>query len=108
MVAVLVGVHGTAEYEHAPVRVERPRQRHSPGQAPLLEPVAARGDDVAEHSRPDLVAVDDCEDVHHDFADDTGTFSACKRRCSAFAFAAAWAMRPPFPSGLVALLLKKA
>ena len=50
MVVVLVGVHRAAEDEHRAVRVERTRQRRVPREAPLLQRVAARGDDVGEHA----------------------------------------------------------
>ena len=107
MVVVLVRVHRAAEHEHAPVRVERPRQRLAPGEAPLLEVVAARLDDVAEHAGPDALSVNDAENVHQPFGL-AGTFADCSSRCKTFALAAACAIRPPRPSGLVALLLKNA
>src|SRR5947199_3716639 len=107
VVFVLVGVHRTAEHEHGVVGVKRTRQRRFPRLAPLLEAVPTLGNDVAEDSGPHLFAVDDGQDIH--YAEElTGTFSAWSKRCSAFAFAAACAIRPPRPSGLVALLLKKA
>ena len=104
---VLIGVHRTAEDEHGAVRVEGTRQRRPPGETPLLELVPARANDVPEHAGAHALPVDDRQDVHQPGAL-TGTFSACSRRCSSFAFAAACAMRPPRPSGLVALLLKNA
>src|SRR5207247_2222164 len=107
MMIVLVGVHRAAEDEHRAVCVERTGQRLAPGKAPLLEPVAALADDVAEHARAHARAMDDCQHLHQ-LGALTGTFSACSNCCSCFAFAAACAMRPPLPSELVALLLKNA
>src|SRR6266850_3882844 len=107
MVLVLIGVHRTTEDEHRAIRVERTRQRRSPGKAPLFERVPARSNGVAEYARAHALSVDDREEVHQCGAL-TGTFSACSRCCSSFAFAAACAIRPPRPSGLVALLLKNA
>src|SRR5439155_5658468 len=107
MMIVLVGMHRAAEHEHRAVRVERTRQGLVPGEAPLLEPVAALADDVAEHTRANAPAMDDRQKIHQPAAL-TGTFAACSNCCSCFAFAAACAMRLPLPSGLVALLLKNA
>src|SRR4029079_6020137 len=103
----LVGVHRTAEHEHGAVGVEWAGKRRAPGKAPLFEAVATRANDVAEHAGADTLPVDDRQDVHQ-LGELTGTFSACSKRCSSFAFAAACAMRPPRPSWLVALLLKNA
>src|SRR4051794_29138210 len=103
----LVGVHRAAEHEHGVVGVERARRLGAPREAPFLEPVSPCLDGVAEDARTDLLAVDDCEDVHHRVAL-TGTLADWSSRCKVFAFAAACAIRPPCPSGLVELLLKNA
>jgi hypothetical protein len=63
MSLVLVGVHRTAEDEHCAVGIERLRQRGFPGEAPLVESVPAFPDDVAEDAGPDLLAVDDGQNV---------------------------------------------
>src|SRR5207302_7252997 len=107
VVPILVGVHRPAEDQNGAVAIERARQRRPPRQAPLLEPMTPRLDDVAEDAGPHTLSVNDREDVHQPRVV-TGTFAACSRRCSALAFAAACAIRPPCPSGLVALLLKNA
>ena len=64
MMFVLVCVHGASEDEHGAVRVERAGQRRAPGEAPLLEPVAALANDVAEDARAHLRAMDDGENFH--------------------------------------------
>src|ERR671930_585125 len=107
MVSFLVGVHRAAEDEDAAVGVEGTRQRLSPGEAPLLDRVAARLGRLGEDACPHGLAVYDRQQVHQPCAL-TGTFADCSKRWRAFAFAAACAMRPPRPSGLVALLLKNA
>jgi len=64
MVVVLVGMHRAAEDEHRAVVVDRPRRRRSPGEAPLLELVPARGDRLEEHACAHGLAVDEPEDLH--------------------------------------------
>jgi len=87
---LLIDVHRTSEDENRAVVLERPRRGRAPGNAPFLEPVAARLDRVAEDACAHLLVVDDGQDVHQLFAPAlTGTFAACSRRCSSLAFAAA-------------------
>ena len=64
MVVVLVRVHRAAEDHHRAVGVERPRDRRPPGEAPLVEPVAALERDLAERAGAAVVAVDHAEHVH--------------------------------------------
>src|SRR5215210_281172 len=108
MVRVLVGVHRATEREDRAVRLDRPRWIGPPREAPLVEAVATRFDDVREDACARLLAVDDRQNVHQPSPALTGTFADCSRRCSVFAFAAACAMRPPPPSELLELLLKNA
>ena len=61
---ILIGVHRTTEDEHGTVRIEWARQRRPPGKAPLLERMAARANDVAEHARAHALPMDDGQDVH--------------------------------------------
>jgi len=63
-VVVLVGVHRAAEDEHRAVRVKWARRRRVPRQAPLLELVPALLEHALERAGPDLLAVNDREDVH--------------------------------------------
>src|SRR5438132_9284308 len=114
MAVVLVGVHRAAEDEHGAVVVERPRERRVPGQAPLLQPVAGPGDDLAEDPGTNRVAVDHREHVHR--AEGTaspplaGMPAASSSRRSCAAFAVAWAIRrtAEVGSSTVELLLKNA
>ena len=64
MVLVVVGVHRASEDEHGAVVVQRPRRRRAPGEAPLLELVAALRDRICEHPSPDVLPMDHGQDVH--------------------------------------------
>jgi len=63
MPLVLIGMHRTPEDEDGAVRIKGLRKRRFPGEAPLVESVPAFLNDVAEGAGPDLLAVDDREDV---------------------------------------------
>src|SRR5262249_38281493 len=103
MLLLLIGVHRAAENEHRVEVLERARQL-ARGRPPLNELVTAFANRVAEHPFAHVPAVHDRQDLHQV----ARTFSACNSFRNAIAFVAACATRPPRPSGLVALLLKKA
>jgi len=63
MPLVLIGMHRTAEDEDGAVGIKGLRKRRFPGEAPLVESVPAFPNDVAEGAGPDLLAMDDREDV---------------------------------------------
>ena len=115
MRVVVVGVHRAAEDEHRVVRLERPRRRRAPGEAPLVEPVAALLDRRREELRARVVAVDDRENVHRaelyaPLPPVAGMPLTSSSRRSCCAFVAACEIRPSGFSGSAddALLLKNA